>query len=495
MPRKAPRQSQPANGPLNPQSAIRHPPSNSILDALHAQGRDVASARQGGSRKTFEQFFRDNPPAPNYCWGPHTRTIASTLQTVVEKMERGESSHVIINVPPRHGKSDQVSRRFPVHVLLQHPDWEVMLATASADLSEVLSRNARSCFEANGARYGLQFASDHNQISDWGIAGHRGSMYATSIRGGSAGHGAAVLIIDDYYRNRLEAESETVRRDTWQSFQSDFMPRLTPVHAVIVLATIWNTEDMSMAILSEMKKDPAYPRFERIVFPAQNADGSYLFPERFPPSWYEAQKKLVGEYAWQSLYQCDPQPRSGRMLRADLIQIVDKIDRSKLRLCRGWDIASSMAERAKDDPDYTVGTLVGWDGTNLYICDVARGQWSAMAREARMVATAKSDGRGVVQKIEAVAGYKDCYTRAKQLLSGISVVRQSIPQGDKLARAAILEPLFESGRVIVQRAPWNDAWRAEFMGFPSGAHDDQVDSAQIAAEELMSANRRMKLST
>ena len=94
-----------------------------------------------------------------------------------------------------------------------------------------------------------------------------------------------------------------------------------------------------------------------------------------------------------------------------------------------------------------------------------------------------------------MGGYKGAFVRARDLLMGLASVRQSTPQGDKLARAAILEPLFEAGRVFLVRAPWNEAWKAEFLGFPAGAHDDQVDSCQIAAEELMGESRRLKLST
>jgi predicted phage terminase large subunit-like protein len=148
-------------------------------------------------------------------------------------------------------------------------------------------------------------------------------------------------------------------------------------------------------------------------------------------------------------------------------------------------LASTEKERVKDDPDYSVGTAAAFDGGELYIRDVVRGQWQAPERDRRIIATASGDGPGVHVHIETVAGYKDTYTRIKQLLSGLATVRQSTPQADKVARASALEPLFEAGRVKLLRAPWNTAWLEEVASFPRGKHDDQVDSCVLAAENCM----------
>ena len=420
------------------------PASDPIGDAFGREINQAQASRQGKVTQTFEEFFKENPPAANYLWGTHTQFLAAKLQAVVEKLERGESSHIIVNVPPRHGKSDQISRRFPVFCLLRNPDWEVMLGTAASDLSETLARNARGCFEHNSAKYGLAFSRDQNQVCDWGIEGHKGSMYSLGLGGGSAGHGANVLIIDDYYRNREEAESESVRRRVWESFKADFMTRLAPVHAVIVVATCWHPEDLTMSILDEMKADPLYPQFERVVFPAQDDAGKYLFTERFPPEWYEAQHKLVGDYGWQALYMCDPQPRSGQLLKAERCRIIPRELLPKgLLFARAWDVASTVQQRTKDDPDWTVGCKVAIKDNVLYVADVTRGRWEATKRNQIMLETAQADGRSVPVIVEGVAGYKDCYTTVRDLLAKLGImVRKSIPDGDKFTRAMGFETFF-----------------------------------------------------
>jgi predicted phage terminase large subunit-like protein len=475
-----------------PDEPLVTPAPDPILNALHQQQAELAEARKGGVRSTFPEFLKRYPPAPEYIWGRHTRAIAEELNLATETVEKGGKYYVVISLPPRHGKSDQASRRYPAWHLTRNPDHEAILATYSAELSEYLSRATRKCFEESAPAHGLRLSKDMNQVGAWTIEGHRGGMFAMGLGGTITGRGANVLIIDDYCKNRAEAESETVRTNVWDSFRSDLMTRLAPAHAVIVIATRWHEDDLAGRIFEEMKKDAKFPHFKQVNFPALAEDGSFLFPERFPAEWYEAQRAAVGAYAWQSLYQGDPKPRAGRMLRGDLVEIVTKAP--ELKWVRGWDLASTEKERIKDDPDYTVGVKVGFDGDCLWIVDVVRGQWSAPERDKRMEQTALRDGRGVEVRIETVAGYKDTYTRIKHQLSGKATVRATQPRGDKVSEASILEPLFEAGKVKLLKAPWNDAFIAEVNAFPRGKNDDQVDATKIGAKELLSSKRRMGLS-
>jgi predicted phage terminase large subunit-like protein len=171
-----------------------------------------------------------------------------------------------------------------------------------------------------------------------------------------------------------------------------------------------------------------------------------------------------------------------------------KIVKRPLKYVRAWDLASSEKERVKDDPDYTVGTKIAYDGTNYFVVDVIRGQWTATERDKKIVDAAKADGPRCTVKIETVAGYKDTFVRIKNSLRGKYTVRNSTPQLDKVARSSLVEPAFEGKCVFILRAPWNDAWLAEHSAFPRGKHDDQVDSFVIGAEELTSSRRRMGLS-
>jgi len=165
-----------------------------------------------------------------------------------------------------------------------------------------------------------------------------------------------------------------------------------------------------------------------------------------------------------------------------------------LRWSRGWDLASSEAERIQENPDYTVGTKSAFDGKILYVADVVRGQWSAPSRDKRIYDTAIADGRGCTVKVEVVAGYKDTFTRMHALLGGKAIVRPVRPQGDKVARASAFEPLFEAGMVHVLRAHWNQQWIDELTRFPRGIKDDQVDSLVVSAADVIDVRGRMGMS-
>lgn len=431
---------------------------------------------------TYREFFKRFPIAPGYMWGRHTNVLCDELQAATEAVENGQCYYAYISMPPRHGKSDQVSRRFPAFYLSRNPDHEIILGTYAASLSEDLSHSARKCFEESGPNFGLKLSSDRNQIGAWMIEGHRGGMFAVGIGGAITGRGAHVLILDDYLKNREEAESETIRDGIWDAFRSDLMTRLAPAHAVIIVATRWHEDDLIGRIEREMVREPMFPRFKCINFPAWDEKTGWLFPERFPAKWYESRRATVGQYAWESLYQGNPQPRTGRMLRSDLVKIIkpDEVP-AGLRRARAWDLASTEKERVKDDPDYTVGALTAWQNEKLYIIDLKRGQWSATMRDDIIVRTALEDGPAVNVWVETVAGYKDTFTRMRDLLRGKAIVKNSIPKGDKVTRAAVLEPTYEAGHVHIVEAPWNKDFLAEVGAFPKGKHDDAVDAVTISA--------------
>ena len=269
-----------------PQPAPEPAPARDPIAAALSRAVDAAGqARAQRCDLSFQQFFAAFPPAPNYLFGRHTAALAGILQAATEAVERGGTFRAVISMPPRHGKSDQAARRFPPWHLLRNPDQEVILATYSADLSEYMSRDARRCFAEAAPKYGLRLSDDMNQVGAWTIHGHRGGMYAMGLGGTITGKGAHVLVIDDYCKNREEAESEPIRAKIWDSFRSDLMTRLAPAHAVIIVATRWHEDDLAARIFTEMERDANFPRFQRINFPAQAADGSFLFPERFPAAW------------------------------------------------------------------------------------------------------------------------------------------------------------------------------------------------------------------
>ena len=443
-------------------------------------------------RDSFRAFFKCYEPTKPYVYGRHTWALIEECQRATEAMERGECYYAIVCLPPRHGKSDVISRRYPVWHLLGHPDDEIILASHMADLAHGMCVESLRCFRRAACDFGLRPGKQRQ--NEWTVDGRKGKLQAMGLGGSITGKGANLFIIDDYLKNRQEAESAVVRDHQWDSFQSDLWTRRAPVHAFIIVATRWHVDDLAGRIIDEHKRNPDFPEFKVIRFPAQADDGTYLFPERFPPEYYESQKAM-GIYAWQSLFQNEPAPRLGNLLRADLVNWIEPDELPEgLSWRRGWDLASSEKERMKDDPDYTVGTLAAYDAKTrrLYIRDVVRGQWSALKRDARMEETAQLDAASGCARvnIEAVGGYVDTFNRVRSNLRGTAVVRKVTPMVDKVARASVLEPLFEAGNVYAVRGRWNQDWENEFLAFPSGKHDDQVDSLVVAVYDQVTKDRK-----
>lgn len=439
-------------------------------------------------RKHYPLFLENTWRGKNpLLFGFHTRRIASRLDHALADYRAGKSTFLIITVPHRHGKSDLSSRYFPAFILGQAPDAEVMLVSYAASLSESFSRDILSIMQSIPYRYLFPWsrvAKNSKAVSRWGIEGKRGKLTPVGIGGSITGKGADVLIIDDYLKNRSESESLALRDKIWDAFTNDLMTRLAPICICLIVATRWHQDDLIGRIQKRMQHDKGFPQFEILKFPAKSKlypDG-ILFPERFSSVWYEQQFSALGPYGSAALLQCDPVARSGNLLKIDKLVFHDSLIDfpDSIRYFRFWDLASTAKERLKDDPDYTVGCCIGLleNGAQrtLFIKDVRRFRCEAPERNRRIVETAKNDGSSVLQGVEAVAGYKDAYTLLSELLAGHSRVKKINVRGDKVTRAAVLEPLFESGRVHLLRAQWNNELVDELSAFPACAHDDQVDA-------------------
>jgi len=453
----------------------------------------------------FWKFFMAYAPDRGYVYGKHTIDILARLDRAVKDYERGISTNLIFSLPYRHGKSDIISRRFPVWMLGRNPDSEIILACYSDQLASDLSRKARECFRETSWVFGTALSVESSAVNHWEISDHKGSMSATGIGGSIVGRGAGVLLIDDYLKSRQEAESMIIRDRQWDSYNDDLRTRLAPVHINIVCATRWHEDDIVGRLLRRCDPqskdyDADAPTFEELRYPMQDeTTGEWLFLQRFPESWYMHQKSNLGTYGWNSLGQQNPQPRRGNLLRADLVEFLsdDEFDKQTVgaRWSRGWDLASKRKERVKSDPDYTVGTLASIHHDVVYIDDVVRGQWNAVARDKIIVDCSLSDGANVPVYIECVAGYTDAYDYITNLLRGRSVVRPYRPRVDKVAHASQFEAKFELGKVRGRAGAWNKAWVQEFNSFPRGDHDDQVDSLGIALSEQVRIGEGLGFST
>jgi predicted phage terminase large subunit-like protein len=479
---------------------MQSPPSDIYSDS--ARNEIFAEASRRWMLQYIAYLWQSKEAEP-FRIGVHTREICREIDTAITTYRAGQSSFIILTVPPRHGKSEIVSRMLPTRWLGLFPDTEAMIVSYSASLAETFSKDGRKIMRSPEYRNvfpRVSLAHDNQGVQEWGIEldGQpcRGKAQFSGMDGSNTGKGASLIIVDDPLKGRQEADSELLRDKCWDVFRSDILSRRAPVSIVIITLTRWHQDDIVGRIMALMEKDKTFPRFKVLSWPATSDKYQWLFPERYSPEYYQAQKSLIGNHAWSSLYMCSPVPREGNILRADKVKVLepavfDKLTAS-LRFARGWDLASGE-DRMKENPDYTSGcklakkmiptAMQGLSMPVFYIADYVRGKWEAMERNNKIISTAMGDG-DIRVGVEAFGAYKDAYTTVRDVLNGIRSVHKSQLPGDKLSKADAVAPAFEAGNVYMRKGPWNDEVLKQYAEFPGGQHDDDVDALCVANDTL-----------
>jgi predicted phage terminase large subunit-like protein len=466
------------------------------------------------------------------------RVLAAHLAAVERYVRTGGSEGIgrlMVFMPPRHGKSELVSVRFPAWFLGRNPNWRVILACCTASLAVSFSRQVRDTIRdvpyqaVFGATSGLPeeervlLSTESRSAEAWDVQAHTGGMVTAGVGGSIVGRGMHLGIIDDPFKNREEAESARVRErvDNW--YRSTFYTRLEQAGAVVLMHQRWHSDDLAGRLLRRMVEEEGTDRWtvlnlpaiaepwadgvtgEDVLAAARNgwwkcADalgrepGAVLWPGKYDLEALRSIEANLGAYEWEALYQQRPQRLEGALIKAhQILQIRRDQVPEGLREVRYWDLAVSKRKRA----DYISGARVGRGARgNLYIEHLARlrGPW-ADARP-RMMEVMLADGPGVVQGIETSgqqAGYFQELQRDARL-QGLSIVGVN-PQevGSKEIRANIWASRIQDGIVhLVVGNGWDvEAFVSECLVFPLGEHDDLVDGVSGAVQMLGQGGARM----
>jgi predicted phage terminase large subunit-like protein len=420
--------------------------------------------------------------------GFHTKQVCACIDYAIEKFRQKKSTYWVITMPFRHGKSEIISRKLPAHFLGLFPDNKVILCGHTSELTEGFSKTARNLIK--NKTYRELFPNvhlDHGSTSGahWKIKDHEGECFSSGLLGSLSGQGYHLGLLDDYCRNRADAESSTMREKMWDAFTNDFMTRGAEVSITIVLATPWHVDDIIGRIKLRQKDDPEFPKFHFLKFPAlsDRYKTGTLFPERFNKKWYTQRRAVLGEYGFNSLMQLEPKKRGGNMLNTECIIRHKSVSEypKNLRWYRVWDLAHTEKQRAKSDPDWTSGTLLAFQTVenmiHLWIKDVVRMRENAPKRDAKIRTLAKLDTAYTKIGVGGSVDSKDAISTMRAVLESKRMV-YSVPENkDKVIRATPLEPIFQAGNVHVPAAaPWLKDWLEEVEAFPLGTHDDQVDN-------------------
>lgn len=445
-----------------------------LSPSLRVRAAAELERRRRIQRRSYETWLRAASPELKWDW-PHLRLIRSKLEAIT----RGESSRLILSVPPRHGKSEQVTIRYPVFRLEREPHERWIIGAYNADLAEKFSRRARKL-----AFTRLAISTDRNTGREWETS-NGGGLRAVGVGGGVTGHGANGIVIDDPVKSREEAESKTYREKVWDWFTNDIYTRLEPSGVVIVIQTRWHEDDLAGRLIAQAA-EPDGEKWEVVNLPAicdveddalGRAIGKALCPERYDEESLERIKRLLGP-DFDALYQGRPRPREGAMFKREWMRFVAAVAAVGRRV-RGWDKAATR------DGDWTAGVLWGQVGNRYVILDCVRGRWTPGEREAVIRSTAERDGIATEIVLEQEPGSSgvDSATASIRNLAGFNA-RAETSTGDKAVRARAMAVQFEAGNVDMVKGEWNTEFVNELLSFPRGKHDDQVDAASLGFNRL-----------
>lgn len=421
---------------------------------------------------------------PNWVAAPHLLYISSKISQAIAKGD----ARIIISVPPRHGKSELITKYTTIWALEHFPHWNTILATYGAELSSDFGKEVRNIIQANEDLLDVRIRQDSSRVANW-KTDKGGGMAAVGIGGSLTGRGANILLIDDYIKEIKEALSKSYKDHVWNWFRTTAFTRIEPGGSCIIIATRWAPDDLIGRIIASNIGG----NWTNIVLPAiaeQNdvlgrAPGVALFPERYNIEALGRIKETMGSFFFNALYQQDPKNDENAITNASWLKVIDILPPTAISLTKAriWDFAGTQ-----DGGDYTVGTHMVHDKKNnaTYIDNVKRRRLSSQGVESLVRSTAIDDGLDTVIYIEQEPGSSgkalvEHYQNT--VLPEFKV--EAVPHNDgKMERAQPFLAAAEAGRVYLLKGAWNDTFIDEFRMFPNGEHDDQIDTTAIGFTKL-----------
>lgn len=435
----------------------------------------------------------------------HLDLLADELMAVIRYGEtdgREGTRRLMIQLPPRHGKSALAARAFPLTALARNPHWRIMLASYGATLSEGHSRAIRNAIRSGlGASYpALQLSADSTARETWELTAG-GGVVAVGKGGSVTGKGGNLLIVDDLIRSSQDADSLLQRDRDWKWYEADFITRAEPNAPIVVIGTRWHLDDVQGRLLMQQRNDwrviclPALAEADQRPDYEWRAPGEALWPARYDAAELNDRRRKMSAYMFEALYQQRPVVAEGNLFKRarltdGLISILpaDLTDR-----VRFWDLALSSDTRA----DYTVGALMGRTREGRYVVlDVARFQadWDEVVP--RIATQAQLDGPGVRVGVESSFYQTAAVKKLCQRPDLHHYAIRGIPTGgrDKLTRALPFLSRVGEGLVSWMRSSWTEGAFDELCAFPGGPHDDQVDALSGAYAMLDAKERKVEVS-
>jgi len=421
---------------------------------------------------------------PNFIHGRHHAKMAQAF----ERVARGECKRLIINMPPRHTKSEFASYLLPAWFFGKFPGKKVIQTSHTAELAVGFGRKVRNLVDSPNYKRifpALDLQSDSKAAGRWNT-NFGGEYFAIGIGGAVTGKGADILIIDDPHSEQEAAMAQTnpeIYDKTYEWYTSGPRQRLQPGGSIVVVMTRWSKRDLTGQVIKAAAQRSG-EEWEVIEFPAILPSGKPLWPEFWSLGELQALKEELPNAKWQAQYMQQPTSDVSAIIKREWWQIWDEDSPPSCEfIIQSWDTAFLKTERA----DYSACTTWGVfyrddDGgvprANIILLNAFKKRMEFPELKARAYQEFKEwDVDSLIVEAKAAGSPLIFELRAM----GIPVQEFTPSKGnDKIARLNAVADMFASGHVWVPNTHWAEELIEEVASFPSGEHDDMVDSMSQA---------------
>ena len=458
-------------------SALPHMPDKEKRRVAELLKTYKAEMTRSLGKESFLDFIQH--VYPGYKVGPHHRRLAK----IFEDVAAGRKKRVIVNIAPRHGKSEMISYLAPAWFLGNHPQKKVIMASHTADLAVNFGRRVRNLVGSESYKDvfpQVELQADSKSASRWGT-NFNGEYFAIGVGGALAGRGADLFIIDDPHS---EQEAKQLRPEVfepaWEWFQSGPIQRLMPGGAIIVVMTRWSKLDLTGKIIDHMVRNDDADEWEIVEFPAI-LDDEPLWPEFWTIDELLAKKASMDIRYWNAQYMQDPVSEEGALIKREWWQVWEDDNPPQ---CEFVIMALDAAQETNNRADYNALTTWGvffnekTNNFNIILLNAIKRRLEFPDLKQMVLEEYKEwnpDSFIVEKKSNGAALYQEMRRM------GVPVSEFTPGKGqDKLSRVNSVTDLFSSGIVWTPDRRWAHEVVEECNDFPAGTHDDLVDSTTLA---------------
>lgn len=421
---------------------------------------------------------------PTFIAGRHHAKMAEAFQRVAE----GTCKRLIINMPPRHTKSEFASYLLPAWFLGKFPHKKVIQCSHTAELAVGFGRKVRNLVDTEAYQKvfpDLVLSADSKAAGRWNTS-KQGDYFAIGVGGAVTGKGADLLIIDDPHSEQEAALAEAnpdIYDKVYEWYTSGPRQRLQPGGAIVIVMTRWSLRDLSAQVLKAAAQRGG-DEWEVIEFPAILPSGNPLWPEFWSMSELDALRTELPNSKWMAQYQQNPTGDQSAIVKREWWQTWDRDKPPKCDfVLQAWDTAFEKTQRADYSACTTWGVFyhpddTGQDQANIILLNAFRDRMEfpelkrTVLKEYRdwepdgLIVEKKASGAPLIYELRSM---------------GVPVQEFTPTRGnDKISRLNAVSDLFASGRVWAPDTRWAEEVIDEVASFPGSEHDDYVDTVSMA---------------